>query len=586
MALRTGFGLVIPLAALFVYLTFRIPGRMGELAAMTTVLSLFAMPLAGLWASGQTQTTVLSGLIPLYDASAYYIDALRLIDGRDFSNFSARRPLFSGLLAVLLSLTNYNLMASLAILTGMVGMACYVTAKEIQRTHAAEMAAFVLMVLFLFYRAHSGVSMSENLGVALGVLGFGLLWRGAANRHLALVWLGLFATSLALNARAGAFFMLPLLVLWAGWRFREKRLLSWKALAIGTTAIILGFVVNLALTRLVAVPSGVPFANFSYTLYGLASGGKSWSYVFDAHPEVLALQEPDQSIRIYQLAFELIREKPRQTMQGALFNWKMLFSDTWYNVYAYIGGENWTIMVIARWTMYLLGLLGIYSWMQDHNDPIKSLVMISIVGVFISVPVLPPTDAYRMRPYAASIVVLGALPGLGMYYLREITPNNIFQKHISRDSDLPSLTAIFSILLILTTAAGPLIVKSRAKPINFFTDQCASGLDLVFVRFDEGTFINVKKQNLSFLDWMPDYHIGQFRENSHSLADENMIAWAGTIEPPKTIFLTLDYRLSQDVMIVSPTQLLPDTGTFLQMCGQYKTDHGLQIFYADEILPR
>jgi hypothetical protein len=71
-------------------------------------------------------------------------------------------------------------MATLAILTAIAGLACYFTAREVQRTHGAEIAIFILMVLFLFTRAHSGISMSESLGVALGTLGFGLLWRGAS----------------------------------------------------------------------------------------------------------------------------------------------------------------------------------------------------------------------------------------------------------------------------------------------------------------------------------------------------------------------------------------------------------------------
>ena len=75
MALRTGFGLVIPITALILYLAFRIPNRAGDLIGMTATLSLFAMPLAGLWASGLSQSTVLSGLIPLFDADSYYIDA-------------------------------------------------------------------------------------------------------------------------------------------------------------------------------------------------------------------------------------------------------------------------------------------------------------------------------------------------------------------------------------------------------------------------------------------------------------------------------------------------------------------------------
>ncbi len=179
MSLRTGFGLVIPLAALVMYLAFRVPNRIGDLVGMAATLSLFAMPLAGLWASGQSQSTVLSGLIPLFDAETYYMDALRLMNGSPFSIFSARRPLFGSLLAVVLTLTGRNLMAALTVLTFLTGLACYFTAREIQRTHGAEIAVFILMVLFLFYRAHSGISMSENLGVHAGDSGFrfALAWR-------------------------------------------------------------------------------------------------------------------------------------------------------------------------------------------------------------------------------------------------------------------------------------------------------------------------------------------------------------------------------------------------------------------------
>ena len=584
-SLRTGFGLVIPATTLIVYLAFRTPGRFGGLIDLTVVMSLFAMPLAGLWASGQTQTTVLSGLIPLYDAQYYYIDALRLIDGSDFSVFSARRPLFPGLLSVLLSLTGHNLMVSLAILTGIVGLACYFTTREMHQTHGPEVAVFVLMVLFLYYRAHSGVSMSENLGVALGALGFGLLWRAGMNQRLWMIWLGLLVTTLALNARAGAFFLLPLLILWAGWLLRGDKRVSWRSLVISSTAVILGFGLNLTLTRFLAVPSGVPFANFSYTLYGLSSGGHSWAYVFDAHPEVLALQEPEQSRRIYELAFELMREEPILTVKGALFNWKMLFSNTWYNVYSYIGGENWTVVIIARWMMYLLAVAGIYAWYRDPNDPVKSLVMISIVGVFISVPVLPPTDAYRMRPYAASIAILAALPAMGFHLLLEKTTRNPLGGREKDTASGPS-TALFSMLLILITFSGPLLIKSTAQPIIRTPSQCPSALDTVLIRFDAGTYVNIRKQNLSFLDWMPDFHISLFQRNSHSLGDGNVIRWTDSVNPAQTIFLTLDHYSDRSVFVVIPTALLPGPGSTVQLCGDYDdspeiTEH--RIFYAMEI---
>ncbi len=590
MALRTGFGLVIPITGLILYLMFRIPNRAGHLIGMAAVLSLFAMPLAGLWASGQSQSTILSGLIPLYDAEFYYTDALRLMDGNVFSLFSARRPLFAGLLSVLLSIAGRNLMVALAILTAITGMACYFTAREIQRTHGAEIAVFILMVLFLFNRAHSGISMSESLGLALGSLGFALLWRGASTKSLFYIWVGLLTTTLALNARAGAFFMLPMLILWASWLLRENQASPWKVFFISASAVVFGFALNLVLTRLIAVPSGVPFANFSYTLYGLASGGRSWAYIFEAHPEVLKIQEPEQTRRIYQLAFELIRANPIQTLQGALFNWKMLFSDSWYNIYAYIGGENRSINIIARWGMYTLCIVGIFAWLRNHRDPIQSLIMASTIGVFISVPFLPPTDAYRMRPYAASIVIFGALPAMGLTYLISQIKTALVRradKILDNSFIAPSGSILtYSFALISLLLIGPIFIRSIAKPQPIQVTPCTSDLIPILVHFDEGTYINLKKQSALFLDWMPNFHTGVFRENSHSLSDSYLIKWAEGIEPPKTIFLTLDYQNDQKAMVVVTTTLLPKTGTWMQICGQRETDPNLSeygIFYGREI---
>lgn len=587
MALRTGFGLVIPATAILVYLAFRLPGRSGELASLIVSMSLFALPLAGLWASGQTQTTVLSGIIPLVDAGSYYIDALGLINGSKFSIFSARRPLFPGFLAVLLSITNHNLMASLAILTAITGIACYFMAKEIQRTHGAEAAVFVLIILFLFYRIHSGTSMTENLGVTLGALGFSLLWRGTSNRDMVYIWAGLATTTLALNARSGAFFILPMLIIWFGWIFRKNNWISWKVILITASAVIFGFTLNLVVTKIITVPSGVPFANFSYTLFGLASGGKSWVYIFEVHPEVLHLQEPEQSKMIYRLAFEAIKQNPLLILQGAFFNWKMLFSNSWYNVYAYVGGENWTINVVARWVMYILCITGIYSWFQNRSDPLAGLVMVSALGIFMSAPFLPPTDAYRMRPYAASIVILAALPAMGLAYLLKKSNVWLFNKTMQElnPSTLPlQYSAILTLLLVL----GPIVVYLFAKPVHLQSASCPAGSESILVRLDEGNYVIIRKQNTEFLDWMPNYHIGLFKDNSHSLAVQKTIEWAESVEPTSTIFLTLDLKNNQKALVVIKSETPPTFMGYAQLCGTFENDpslSSLRIFNTTEVLP-
>lgn len=590
LAARTGFNLTVILLFLLLYVSFRLQGWIGKALSWTVTLALFALALAGLWAIGQTQSTVLTGIVPLFDAANYYTDALRLLAGQDFSDFSARRPLFAAFLSLLLWVTGQNLMAALALLTLITAVACYIAAREIQSTHGAEAAAFVLIILFLFYRHHSGTVMSENLGLPLGALGFALIWRGTAQKKGILFWFGLFVTTLALNARAGAFFTLPLLLLWGGWSFREEgRRFSLQFLITSTAFVFAAFAVNLMLVRLLAPPTGVPFANFSYTLYGLASGGKSWHYVFELHPELLDLPADEQSRLIYQMAFDQIRKDPSLVIQGALFNWSMLFSDSWYSAYSFVGGEKRIMRNIAQWGILALCALGLIRWFRKLDDPLTSLVGVSVLGVLLSVPFLPPTDAYRMRPYAVSIIVFGLLPALGLLFAMEKLKIR-FTNRSDPGTTTPDVLVVFTSLLVFAALMGPLVLTALGDAPRFEPASCAPGSDMISVRFDRGTHFNILREKQPGLDWMPDFHLGRFRWNAHSLPDPTLITWAEGRAPLSSMFYTLDYRSSQKVLVVARTALLPAPGSLWQVCGEWEDEPALDtynIFYAqnDASLP-
>lgn len=582
-SMRSGFSVSLGLYLAVLYLSFRWKGWLGRLFSLALTLALFAFPLAGLWAVGQTQPTVFNGIVPLFDASDYYSDALRLLAGQDFSVFSARRPLFGGLLAAVLWLSSYNMMTALGILTLLTGLSCYVAAKEIQRTHGIEVAVVTLAILFLYYRYHSGLTMSENLGLPLGALGFALLWRASADRNKFLTWLGLLVVTLALNARAGAFFMLPVLLLWFGWIFRAPiQKFSWTFFALGTSAVILGFVINLVMFRLLATPSGVPFANFSYTLYGLASGGNSWIYVFEAHPELKQLQEPYQSREVYRLAFDLIRHQPNLLIKGAFHNWSMLFSNSWYGAYSFVAEDSRKVGLIAQSGLFLLSALGIFRWIRNPADTLNGLVVVAAAGVFISVPFLPPTDAYRMRPYAVSIIIFGLLPAMGLLFGLEKLRLSHLRDQIQQEGYLPAVSFLAA-LLIAASTMGALLLKTFGRLPAFQQAACEDGMDLLSVRFDPGTHFSVIRQKEPGLDWMPNFHIGRFKSNSHSLPQSDAIRWTETIEPGESIFASLDYRSMQKVMVVTPTDELPAAGSLWQVCGEWETDPQLdlyKIFYA------
>ncbi|GAB4573613.1 MAG: hypothetical protein Fur0017_27840 [Anaerolineales bacterium] len=585
LALRTGFGVVIPLTALVMYAAYRIPGRLGDLFALTATMSLFALGLAGLWASGNTQSVVLSGLIPLTDAAGYYSDAIRLQYGMDVSNFTAMRPFFAGVLSFFLWLSERNLMIAVSIFTAIAGFSCYLACREIQRTHGAEFATFFLVLIFLYYRHHSGTTMSETLGVAVSLLGVALLWRGISAPKEWITLFGIGMIALALNIRPGAMFVLPALLLWGGWVFRGGRKFSVKFFGLGAAVILLVFYANSKMIDFVAGSSGVAFENFAWAFYGLASGGNSWTYIFEAHPELGLLKDTEVTPAIYRLAFELIMTEPSLIIKGAFFYWRMFFSDSWYNAYAFVAGENYWVNEAARWGIYVLGVLGIFKWLKDRKNAYTSLAVFTTLGVLASVPFVPPTDAYRVRLYAATIPFFILLPGMGLAFLQGKIPTQLLKPSLREHAE-GYLMPISSAILVGLILIAPLIIKTTGASPDVAETICPPEMESFVTSFDKGMSINIHRENKVFLDWMPDFHVSVFRRNTHSLPDINLATILKSINPPSTIFYAMDIQTGQQAIVAVETALLPEPGNIIKMCGDLSYDPELTpyaVFLAEEV---
>jgi hypothetical protein len=508
---------------------------------------------------------------------------LRIISGADISHFSAMRPFFPGFLSFLMKVTDQNFMTSLAVVTLVAAIAIYFGVREIQRTHGAETAVFLLVVIFVYFRHHSGTSMSETLGVPFGVLGMGLLWRGIDKRSQSLAVFGMFVTTLALNIRPGAMFTLPLMLLWAGWILRRDReRISIRFLVLGTAVIILGFVLNSLFVRLLAGPSGTAFSNFSWALYGLASGGHSFNYVFQQHPELALVQDPEQSRTIYRLALELMIQSPELLAQGIWQRYSMFFSNSWYSAFSFLESENGMVYVITRWTIYILCVLGFVKWLRKPGDPHSGLVALAAVGVLLSVPFVPPTDAYRVRLYAASIVIFGLLPAMGVSLITDRF--KFFSQPNSQIQD-SNVTAAFGALLVVLVLCGTLLAKFSSQPPLLPAANCPSGEDAIVTRFNAGTSINILGEKIAFLDWMPNFHHGQFRRSVHGLADTHLIDYLESLPAGTSIFSSLDHLSNRTALVILPTNQLPQPGSYIGLCGQWESEPNLArygIFYGVE----
>ncbi len=354
------------------YLILRLPEQWRLPAVFGAGGALFGLALAGLWASGQSEPYVMSGLIPYNDAATYYLDANRLLDGFLFSEASSHRPLAIGLLGVILGITGRNLQNATAVLVFIEAISCSYLALEIRRIKGPAAGAVTLWIVFLFARRFIGTTMTETLGLALGALALVFLCRGAVKKSLPVLLAGLFMLSLALNVRAGAFFILPVLILWIGWLFRDKKILAWKPILLAGLVAVAGFAINSLTFRLIGTPSGQLFSNFAESLYGLAAGGERWSYVYEAYPYTHSLPENEKADEIYRLSFELIRANPMGIVKGALNQWGLLFSDTWFSVYSYVGGENTAGNRYLHWGLYALCLIALIQSVRKWKEPLYS----------------------------------------------------------------------------------------------------------------------------------------------------------------------------------------------------------------------
>ena len=451
----------IRLLVLLVFFIFLLNknGNGWETVQIGFIFALFAIPLIYKWQFAQHDGNLIGGLIPWSDAAQYTWEAHRLANGSLLSAWAARRPLFSGLLAVLLGSTGGDFMAALIVLALINIMAAYFVVRLIKGLYGAPAAAFFLIISFEFYIRFSGVTTSEHLGFAAGNFALFFLLVGAHTRSLWKALFGLGLLTLALNARAGAFFILPALILWLGLFFRQQAGL-WRSTGSAILVVVTVFLLNLSLVSVLAEPQSVPFSNYSYTLYGLASGNKGWDQVIKDYPNA---SEQD----IMPLAIQKIRSEPTLFLQGMIDSFTDYFKP--HRGAFTFGFPRSPQLNLILWGIIVSGL--VYS-ISKWREGLQSLTLASFLGVLASIPLLPPIDADGMRVYAATIPFSALWVVTGVSALSTWGRKFLFQKEGDDRANAAGSyfqkPALFSsILLVFLAIPAPLLLKEFAPAPNF-----------------------------------------------------------------------------------------------------------------------
>src|SRR5258706_9928867 len=393
------------------------------------------------------------------------------------------RPLFPGLLASLLFLTQHNLQRSLAILVWMVGVFCYLSARQVFNSWGTLPAALYILLLYFYIQPLISTTLSELPGLAFGCLGFILLWRAARALNVRDLVLGLVMLMLGISIRAGAFFIFPMLICWAGWVFRGETRFSYRVSAIALITVLGAFLVfNILYPRLVVEAGSATFGNLAYAFYGQVLGGAGWH-------RAITDRETRDALVVYQAAFDFFLNHPLSLFIGIAKSYRDFFVPNSTGIFSFVSLEGMTGQDILFWILGL-GLLigGIVRSCRVIGSALPALLFAAFLGVFLSIPFLPPVDGGH-RFYAGTMPFFFALLA---YAVDGVLKNS----KMSVKADLPGTPLqVVSVLVFVLVVALPVLIQRLSIPVAVAVSACTAGQFPFAIKANPGSYVDLIPDN-------------------------------------------------------------------------------------------
>jgi hypothetical protein len=469
----------IVFVSIFLGLSFVLSWKNVYFTALILIiyLILFFLPLTWLWRGLEFDFNVLMGIFPFNDGMYYLKDAYRLLIGLDATMAPNGRPIYTGMLAFLMWSFGDNIQIALAIFCAITAISIYLLALEMREIAGPFSAGLATTILFYFSLPFVGRVHTESLGLAFGSLALSILLMGVRKKNIALLALGFFCLSLALNVRAGAFFVLPALFLWA-W-FNGNLMGKYVPLLI-IGSVCMGFIINIAVLKLIGGPNGIMFSNYGHTLYGLASGYKGWAYIYSVYPDF------SNETNVFPYAIELILKDPFSLLKGILLSYKdYLNPETMFMLMRFNAQQT-----IISWFLYSLSIIGLYRLIKLRKKLYFSLVLFSLGGILLSVGLIPPVDD-GLRALMATHPLNAFLAAMA-FFSADTKFQGVFEKRVS-------ITGIFAISLIVVCGIGPFIVVNFPENVPSLPIlDCPDGAEQISVKISDGSYINVVKKGRAF----------------------------------------------------------------------------------------
>ena len=540
-------------------LTFILRGRdkWSDWAGLGLILLLTLAPIYWRMHGFDRDGFSLLGVLPGSDANGYFTGALNLLYGEDIPPFAARRPLFITYLATILGVTGQNLILTLIIMAMVVSVALWLLTAEIRESFGVLPAALTAVIMIYCYAGrYTGKFLTEQLGIPLGMLALTIFLQGIRRKKFNYFVGGLFILTIALNARAGAMFALPLLAMWgATWHGRSKSLLRNLLILCGTVS--LGFLINFGIFRFISSPGSIPFANFGFTLYGIVTGyrgWKSWNLDFPGASDAEA----------FEVSLEIIRNSPDMFLKGMARAYQEFLNPQYFFSFLYLPPVEQTMA-----SLFLLILTGIALWRLVKNIRLQyaQLLLCVLAGILLSVPFAPPSDD-AIRAMTATTSFLALLTGsafISTHKLYAVADQNSFFQ-LNRNAAI-----YFSVVLILLPVVGWTVTKSIV-PVPRSGVNCGPQEQPVVLTVTPYSYVNVVRNQQQSTSFLPNLRRVDMQKNLSEFPPGGLWKLLRQVESEQTIMIGLNMAgtspTSTLVWLVAPTDAIQNIGGANYFCAK------------------
>ena len=537
-------------------LCFRSRGNLGWAAGCGLVMALFALQLASKWSLGISNANIIGGFIPYKDGFFYYNGARMLLAGQAIAGEGlqgAFRPLFPGMLSVLLLFTRHNLVWVIAAIVFLVALCSYLAAQALKNSFGPLPAAVLMVLLYSFIRPMIGYTLTELPSLAISCLAFILLLKGAESKKYSEIALGSLMLVIAISVRAGPFFMLPMLVLWIGWAFRAGKKSAFKQMAFFALLIAAEFlIINILFPRLVTAAGSSTFGNFSWMLYGQAVGGAGWTY----HFQTLGTHDPGI---VMQAAVDKILSYPLGLIIGVLKSYRDFFLPGQVSMFNLISSRQ-NFFNILFWIVNIsLMLWGLVHTIRRIHEPRCSLLLSCFLGIFFSIPFLPPVDGGN-RFYSGSVPFFFAMEAVGLF--SALTSFGLTQAPQKKTSDqelkwIRGLSLSMAALILI----APIGVKFTQRLPTVTTPDCPDNQVPYAIQLYKGMYIDIIPSTAEKCGTFPILCLVDFEKNGVDKNNDDffqkLVELAAESEDGVRVSAAIDLITSGYNFAVYPLDLFP-----------------------------